>query len=170
MLKLTSTIALSAALSAAVLLGGATPTTAGTPTCTDTSILTGGGSWETPIGTVGFNVSVIERIDGSFRGSGMSYLHNESGISWFHFKVTGCTFVGDEILVVGRITRTFNVPPRIAVGSLTALLVQDNGSGGAVPDMVLSASGLPPFLTIDQIAAGLPPFRFPLATGNFRIY
>lgn len=164
MLKLTGTIALSAALSAALLLGVATAATGKA-----TPIVNGQGNWETTIGTVGFEVSLVELPDGSLQGRGTSYLHGEDGIGWFHFEVLDYMDLGGDILIRGVITKTFN-SGNIVEGSLTALVVRDNGNGGGPPDGALSASGLPPFVTIEQIAASLPPFRFPLAVGDFRIH
>lgn len=166
--KLTRTIVLSAALLLSALLAGS-PTSSASPSPVRSGgpVLTGSGAWETPIGTVGFQVSLTEQGNGSLCGSGRSYLLGENGFSMFRFDVCDYLYVGNEILVLGLITDTFNTPPNIAVGSLTALVVQDNGSGNGVTDMAISASGLPPFLTIEDLAATLPPFRFSLGSGNF---
>ena len=165
MLKSIGAIALSSTLSAAVLIGAPTPSgNEGTP------IVNGHGEWETGIGTVGFQVSLVELPGGSLQGHGVSYLHSESGNGWFHFEVTEYAFVGDELAVAGIITETFNTPPQF-LGSLTVLIIQDNDGNGALPDKALSASGLPPSLSLDDILNGPPPdLRFPLAHGNFQIH
>ena len=56
--------------------------------------------------------------------------------------------------------------------SLTALMIQDNGQGGGTPDKMLSGSGLPSSVTIEQVLASIPPSTFwaPLASGNFVIH
>jgi hypothetical protein len=167
MSKLASTVSLTAALSAAVLLGAASPSpVAGHP------IVTGHGQWEIPAGTVGFQISLVELPDGSLNGHGLSTLHSASGNAWFHFVVTEYQYVGDELAVAGLIVDTFNTPPNF-LGSQTILLVQDNGSGGA-PDKAISASGIPPSFSLAQVLSLIPPpppeFWFPLAGGNFKIH
>jgi hypothetical protein len=168
MFKLAGTLALTTALSAALLIGSATSSPGGAD-----PIFTGHGQWETPIG-VSFQVHLIELPDGSVKGKGSSSLHGANGVGWFHFDVTEYMYVGDELAVAGIVTKVFNTPPGFE-GSLTVLIVQDNGSGGATPDKAISATGLPPFLTLAQILNGPnppppPELWFPLAGGNFTIH
>lgn len=166
--SLKNRIALSAALLAPVLLGASAPIPDGA-----TPIVNGHGEWETPIGTVGFEVSVVELPDGTLNGHGLSYLHTEDGNAWFRFEVTEYMFIEGELAVAGLITETFNAPPHF-LGSLTVLIIQDNGSSGASADRALSAAGGPPWLTLAQFLSisQLPPpeFWFPVANGNFVIH
>jgi hypothetical protein len=133
-------------------------------------IVQGHGNWETQIGIVGFQVSVIELPDGTINGHGMSTMHAESGNGWFHFDVVDAAPYGDEIAVLGLITDAVNTPPQF-LGSLTMLIIKDNEGNGS--DTALSAAGLPPWLSLDAILYGpMPPpdFRFPLAHGNYRMH
>ena len=133
-------------------------------------IVNGRGTWETAIGTVGFQVSVVELPDGTINGHGVSTLHTENGNAWFHFDVVDAAPYGDEIAVLGLITDAVNTPPQF-LGSLTMLIIKDNEGNG--PDMALSAAGLPPWLSLDAILYGpMPPpdSRFPLAHGNYRMH
>jgi hypothetical protein len=133
-------------------------------------IVQGHGNWETQIGTIGFQVSVVELPDGTIDGHGVSTMHAESGNAWFHFDVVDAAPYGDEIAVLGLITDAVNSPPQF-VGSLTVLIIKDNERN--TPDMALSAAGLPPFLSLDNILYGPnppPPFRFPLAHGNYEMH
>lgn len=130
-------------------------------------MVNGHGTWETQIGTVGFQVSVVELPDGTIHGHGVSTMHTENGNAWFHFEVVDAAPYGDEFAVLGLITDTFNSPPQL-LGSQTMLIIQDNGSNGS--DMVLSGF-LPPWLSLDEILNGPPPsLRFPLAHGNFTLH
>ena len=133
-------------------------------------MVNGHGNWETDIGTVGFQVSVGELPDGTIHGRGVSTMHTENGNGWFHFDVVDAAPYGDEFAVLGLITDTVNTPPQFP-GSLTVLIIRDNGGNGS--DMALSAAGLPSFLTLDAILYGPmspPPFRFPVAHGNYKIH
>jgi hypothetical protein len=133
-------------------------------------MVNGKGTWETQIGTVGFQVSVVELPDGTIHGQGVSTMHTESGNAWFHFEVLDAAPYGEEFAVLGLITDTFNSPPQF-LGSLTMLIIQDNEPNGS--DMVLSGAGLPPWLTLDDILYGPnppPSLRFPLAHGNFTLH
>ena len=133
-------------------------------------IVQGHGNWETQIGTVGFQVSVVELPDGTINGHGVSTMHAESGNAWFHFDVVDAAPYGDEIAVLGLITDAVNSPPRF-VGSLTVLIIKDNDRNRS--DMALSAAGLPPWLSLDDILYGPnspPPFRFPLDHGNYKMH
>jgi hypothetical protein len=132
-------------------------------------MVNGHGKWETDIGTVGFQVSVGELPDGTINGHGVSTMHTENGNGWFHFDVVDAAPFGDEIAVLGLITKAVNTPPQF-LGSLTVLIVRDNKGNGS--DMALSATGLPSWLTLDNILYGPtppPPFRFPLTLGNYKI-
>jgi hypothetical protein len=133
-------------------------------------IVNGHGNWETEIGTVGFQVSVVELPDGTISGRGVSTMRAENGNGWFHFDVVDAAPYGDEIAVLGLITDAVNTPPRF-LGSLTVLIIKDNEGNGS--DMALSAAGLPPWLSLDDILYGPmspPPFRFPLAHGNYKTH
>ena len=133
-------------------------------------IVQGHGNWETQIGTIGFQVSVVELPDGTIDGHGVSTMHAESGNAWFHFDVVDAAPYGDEIAVLGLITDAVNSPPQF-VGSLTVLIIKDNES--STPGTALSAAGLPPFLSLDNILYGPnppPPFRFSLAHGNYEMH
>ena len=168
MLTLTRSIALSvAALSATVLLGAAAPPSSGA-----TPIVNGSGTFLAPDGsTIGFPAHLVELPDGSLNGSGTSSRNGGvGGNSWFHFDVIDSMPSGDDLAVLGVITETKNAP--FPVGSLTALMIQDNGQGGGTPDRMLSASGLPPSVTIGQVLAMIPPSSnwFPVASGNFVIH
>ena len=133
-------------------------------------VVKGHGKWEIDIGTVGFQVSVGELPDGTINGHGVSTLHTENGNAWFHFDVVDAAPYGDEIAVLGLITDAVNSPPQF-VGSLTMLIIKDNERNGT--DMALSGAGIPPFLSLDDILYGPnapPPFRFPLAHGNYKMH
>ena len=133
-------------------------------------IVKGHGKWETEIGTVGFQVSVVELPDGTINGHGVSTMHAESGNAWFHFDVIDAAPYGDEIAVLGLITDAVNSPPQF-VGSLTVLIIMDNERNGS--DTALSGAGIPPWLSLDDILYGPnppPPFRFPLAHGNYKMH
>ena len=133
-------------------------------------IVNGHGKWETEMGTVGFQVSVVELPDGTINGHGVSTMHTENGNGWFHFDVVDAAPYGDEIAVLGLITDAVNSPPQF-VGSLTVLIIKDNERNSS--DMALSGSGLPPWLTLDNILYGPnppPPFRFTLANGNYKLH
>ena len=133
-------------------------------------IVQGHGSWETQIGTVGFQVSVVELPDGTITGHGVSTMHAASGNAWFHFDVVDAAPYGDEIAVLGLITDAVNSPPQF-VGSLTVLIINDDERNGS--DMALSGAGLPPWLSLGDILYGPnppPPFRFPLAHGNYKMH
>jgi hypothetical protein len=133
-------------------------------------IVNGRGTWEIDMGTVGFQVSVVELPDGTFNGHGVSTLHTENGNAWFHFDVVEAAPFGDEIAVLGLITDAVNSPPNF-VGSKTALIIMDNQRNGS--DTALSAAGLPPFLSLDNILYGPnppPPFRFTLTHGNYKMH
>ena len=133
-------------------------------------IVNGRGTWETAIGTVGFQVFVVELPDGTINGHGVSTMHAENGNGWFHFDVVDAAPYGDEIAVLGLITDAVNTPPQF-LGSLTVLIIKDNEGNGS--DMALSAAGLPPWLSLDNILYGPnppPPFRFPLAHGNYQMH
>ena len=133
-------------------------------------IVNGHGTWETQIGTVGFQVSVVELPDGTINGHGVSTMHTESGNAWFHFDVVDATPYGDEIAVLGLITDAVNSPPQF-VGSLTVLIIKDNEGNGS--DMALSGAGIPPWLSLEDILYGPnppPPFRFPLGIGNYKVH
>lgn len=174
MLKLTRSIAMSfTAVSAALLLGAAAPSAGGA-----SPIVSGHGNWVIPGGDiVSFQVSVVELPNGAINGHGVSYRRGPNGLSWIHFEVIEYAYFGGEVAVLGVITEVFNTPATIPVGSLTALLVQDNGNGGSAPDRAVSAVGLPTFLTLAQILNTPPPlgppppeFWFPLAHGNFQMH
>ena len=135
-----------------------------------TPMVNGHGKWETDIGTVGFQVSVGKLPDGTINGHGVSTMHTENGNGWFHFDVIDAAPYGDEIAVLGLITEAVNTPPQF-LGSLTVLIIRDNEGNGS--DMALSAAGIPSFLSLDNILYGPnppPPFRFPLAHGNYKIH
>jgi hypothetical protein len=132
-------------------------------------IVNGRGTWENPIGTVGFQVSVVELPDGTFNGHGVSTLHTENGNAWFHFDVVDAAPYGDEIAVLGLITDVVNTPPGF-LDSQMLLIIRDNEGNG--PDMALSAARIPPTLELDFILENMPipDFRFPLAHGNYKIH
>ena len=170
MLRLTSRIALSAALSAALLLPAATSAPAGA-----TPIVNGHGQWATPVGTIGFQVSVVALPDGTLQGSGISTNHNETGVHWFHFEVLEYARSGDDVIVMGLIDQAFNAPGFL--GTKTVLVIRDDGQGTASQDRALSASGLPTWVTLDLLLNAPPPmvipppqFWFPLQSGNFEIH
>ena len=78
---------------------------------------------------------------------------------------------------ISRITKTQNVPltSPVEVGAWALLAIQDNGSGQGSPDKATSATGLPSFLTLEQIkqfiqGAPAPDDWFPLVGGNFTIH
>lgn len=175
MLKLLVTIVSLAALSAAVLMGSPAPSAPdGTP------VVTGQGKWLIPTGdVVGFEVSVVELPDGTLQGGGRSSKTGAAGNGWFQYDVVDYCFVGDEIFVIGIIDEVMNAPADW-VGSWTVLGIQDNGSGGAL-DRSISSSGIPSFITLEQIKAllnsppdqgGPPPADswFPHFAGNFVIH
>jgi hypothetical protein len=136
-------------------------------------LVNGRGQWETNIGTVGFQVSVGERPDGTIQGRGVSTMHAVNGNGWFHFDVVDAApylVHGDEIAVLGLITDAVNTPPQFP-GSQVVLIIRDNGGNGS--DMALSAAGLPTWLSLDDILYGPmapPPFRFPVAHGNYKMH
>ena len=133
-------------------------------------IVNGRGTWENPIGTVGFQVSVVELPDGTFNGHGVSTLHTDNGNAWFHFDVVDAAPYGEEIAVLGLITDAVNSPPNFP-GSLTVLIIKDNQRNGS--DTSLSGAGIPPFLSLDDILYGPnppPPFRFTLTHGNYKMH
>jgi hypothetical protein len=168
MLKLTRSIALSvAALSVAVLLGAAAP-----PPSEATPVVNGMGAFVAADGsTIAFQVHLVQLPDGSFNGSGVSSRKGgPGGNSWFKFDVIDSMPSGSDQAVLGVITETMGAP--FPVGSLTALMIQDNGQGGGTPDKMLSGSGLPSFVTIEQVLASIPPSTAwaPLASGDFVIH
>jgi hypothetical protein len=132
-------------------------------------IVNGHGSWETAIGTVGFQVSVRELPDGTINGHGVSTMHAENGNGWFHFDVVDAAPYGDEIAVLGLITDAVNTPPNF-LDSQMLLIIKDNEGNGS--DMALSSAGLPPTLELDFILEfmDIPDFRFPVAHGNYKIH
>jgi hypothetical protein len=143
-------------------VGGTTYSKGASPT------VNGHGTWETQIGTVGFQVSVVELPDGTINGHGVSTMHAENGNGWFHFDVVDAAPYGDEIAVLGLITDAVNTPPNF-LDSQVLLIIKDNEGNGS--DMALSAAGLPPTLELDFILEfmPIPDFRFPLAHGNYTI-
>ena len=168
MLKLTRNIALSAAaLSVAVLLGAAAPLPSQA-----TPVVNGMGAFVAGDGsTIAFQVHLVQLPDGSLNGSGSSSRKGgPGGNSWFQFDVIDSMPSGNDLVVLGVITETKGAP--FPVGSLTALMIQDNGQGGGTPDKMLSGSGLPSSVTIEQVLASIPPSNFwaPLASGNFVIH
>ena len=168
MLKLTRSIALSvAALSITVLLGAAAPPSSGAM-----PVVTGMGAFTAPDGsTISFQVHLVQLPDGSLNGSGISSRKGgPGGNSWFKFDVIDSAATGNELVVLGVITETMGAP--FPVGSLTALMIQDNGQGGGTPDKMLSGSGLPSSVTIEEVLAKIPPSTFwtPLASGDFVIH
>jgi hypothetical protein len=170
MSKLTQRLSLSAlCLAGAALLAAAAPPSNGA-----TPILNGHGNWLAPDGaTLGFQVNVVQLPSGEFHGSGRSYRRaNNDADGSFKFEVLDAmTWDGDQA-VLGVITDTVNTPPHIAVGTLVALLVQDNGQGGGMTDKAISASGLPSFLTLADILPSAPPMsEWPsLEAGNFVVH
>jgi len=169
MLKFKNKIAVSLALSAALLTAAAVATPGGS-----TPILNGHGQWATPIGTIGFEVSAIEMPDGSVQGEGFSTKFDETGAHWFHFEVDEYAYVGEGVIVLGTIDQVFETPPEW-LGSKVALAVRDDGSGGSSQDSAISASGLPAWITLDfllSLPPGLPPVEtwFPLQSGSFTIH
>lgn len=135
-----------------------------------TPIVNGHGNWATGMGTVGFQVSVVEFPDGTINGHGMSTMQSENGNGWVHFNVVDAAPYGDEIAVLGLITDAVNAPLQF-IGSLTVLIIRDNGRNES--DMALSGAGLPPSLSLDNILYGPTPppsSRLAVAHGNFMVH
>ncbi len=179
-MKLTSRFAMCAAVSAAVLLGGAATGNA-------LKIANGNGVTGTPSeGLRTFSFSLVELPNGSLQGHGV--LHDQVFDASAHFDITSYTVVDDILLMAGPITAVSeNVPPEFFVGATFFFAVRDGGNGGQAIDEISAANSAPiPGLTIDEILFFLcvmnpdcdpndpivlpPDVVLPITAGNIKVF
>jgi hypothetical protein len=169
MFHLIRKLAVTAAFSAAVLVGKAAPGPGnGASPIANGHVATVG----MPAGITSTTFSMVMLPNGSIVGNGIS--SNTLG-GWVHFDLTSFVFIGDTLLVAGPSTASFNAPPQFVVGGTFFLALKDNGNGGGNPAPDELANGAAPFpVTAQQILAmfGPPPpaaFR-PALSGNLVIH
>ena len=179
-MKLTSRFAMCAAVSAAVLLGGAAQAAA-------LKIANGNGVTGTPgEGLRTFSFSLVELPNGSLQGHGV--IHDQVFEASTHFDITSYTVVDDILLMAGPITAVSgNVPPNFFVGATFFFAVRDGGHGGLAIDEISLANSAPiPGLTIDEILFLLCPMNpncnpndpivlppdivLPITAGNIKVF
>ncbi len=179
-MKLTSRFAMCAAVSAAVLLGGAAQAAA-------LKIANGNGVTGTPSeGLRTFSFSLVELPNGSLQGHGV--IHDQVFEASTHFDITSYTVVEDILLMAGPITAVSdNVPPNFFVGATFFFAVRDGGHGGQAIDEISLANSAPiPGLTIDEILFLLcvmnpncnpndpivlpPDIVLPITAGNIKVF
>ena len=171
MIRTFKTLAGAGALSCTLFLGFATPSPVG-----GNPVLTGHGEWEVPGATISFTVNAIELPDGSLQGHGRTSRVSEGEKGWAHFDVTDSLEFGGGLAVSGIISQVNGAPEEL-LGTQVILLVLDEGDDGSGADRAISAIGVPPELSLEDILFAPPPFGppppefwFPLSAGNFKIH
>lgn len=186
-MKITSRFAMCAAISAAVLIGGAATSHGQQGQPAALKIANGNGVTGTPSeGLRTFSFSLVELPNASLQGHGV--IHDQVFDSSIHFDITSYTVVDDILLMAGPITAVNeNVPPQFFVGATFFFAVRDGGDGGQAIDEISLANSAPiPGLTIDDILFFLcvmnpdcdpsdpivlpPDVVLPITAGNIKVF
>jgi hypothetical protein len=177
-----------AAVSAAVLLGGAATSHGRQVQPAALKLANGNGVTGTPSeGLRIFSFSLVELPSGSLRGHGV--IHDQALEGWVRFDITSYTVVDDILLMAGPITAAVgeNTPPQFFVGATFFFAVRDGGDGGQAIDEISLANAAPiKGLTIDEILALLcamdpncdpegpivlpPDVVLPITAGNIKVF